>query len=72
MVKKLYRNPDEGIIAGVLAGIADYFGHDPVLWRLGYLLLLVLTAVVPMVVFYLLAILIMPKQSAVRQADYTL
>lgn len=72
MVKKLYRNPEEGIVAGVLAGIADYFDHDPVLWRLGFLLLLVLTAVVPMILFYLLAWIIMPKQPMNRHADYTL
>lgn len=33
-IKKLYRNPDDKIIAGVASGIAAYFGIDPVIVRL--------------------------------------
>jgi phage shock protein PspC (stress-responsive transcriptional regulator) len=32
--KRLYRNPDDKIIAGVASGIASYFGIDPVIPRL--------------------------------------
>ena len=38
--KKLYRNPDDSIIGGVSSGIATYFGLDPVLIRLIFILLL--------------------------------
>ena len=38
-VKRLYRAPKEdSIIAGVCAGIANYFGIDPVLVRLLWVL----------------------------------
>ena len=32
--KKLYRSSDDRMVAGVCAGIADYFGIDPTLVRL--------------------------------------
>ncbi len=37
--KRLYRNPDDVVIAGVASGIAAYFGIDPVFVRLLFLLL---------------------------------
>lgn len=39
-VKKLYRNINEAKIAGVCAGIADYFDIDPVLVRLLFILMI--------------------------------
>lgn len=32
--KRLYRSTDDRMVAGVCAGIADYFGIDPTLVRL--------------------------------------
>ena len=32
--KRLYRSNDDRMVAGVCAGIADYFGIDPTLVRL--------------------------------------
>ena len=32
--KKLYRNKKEGILAGVCAGVANYFSIDPVIVRI--------------------------------------
>jgi phage shock protein PspC (stress-responsive transcriptional regulator) len=37
--RKMYRNPDDIIIAGVASGIAAYFGVDSVWVRLGFILL---------------------------------
>lgn len=39
-VKKLYRNVKSGKIAGVCAGIADYFNIDIVLVRLFFILMI--------------------------------
>jgi len=40
MVKKrLYRNKKKAMIAGVCAGIADYFDADPVLIRLIWIII---------------------------------
>ena len=35
--RRLYRS-NNGMIAGVCGGIADYFGWDPTLVRVGYIL----------------------------------
>ena len=38
MDKKLYRDPQNGMIAGVCAGVAEYFGWAPTWVRLGWAL----------------------------------
>lgn len=38
--KKLFRNPKDKILAGVLSGFAAYTNTDPVIWRLATMLLL--------------------------------
>ena len=37
--KRLYRNPNDKMVAGVLSGIATYTGSDVTWWRIGYVLL---------------------------------
>ena len=37
--KRLYRNPNDKMVAGVLSGIATYTGTDATWWRIGFLLL---------------------------------
>lgn len=48
-------------MAGVLAGMADYFDQDPTLFRIVAITFLVLTGVFPGVLLYLGAWLVMPK-----------
>ena len=38
--KRLYRNPNDKMLAGVLSGIATYTGSDVTWWRIGFVLLL--------------------------------
>ncbi|MGN0422981.1 MAG: PspC domain-containing protein [Lachnospiraceae bacterium] len=38
MNKRLYKSNEDKIIDGVCAGIAEYFGIDPTLIRLGWVL----------------------------------
>ena len=58
--KRLYRS-NNGMIAGVCAGIADYFGWDPTLVRIGYILLSIFT-VFSGVIAYLILWMVIPKQ----------
>ena len=37
--KKLFRNPKDKMLAGVLSGLATYTGTNPVIWRLAFVLL---------------------------------
>ncbi|RHJ85341.1 PspC domain-containing protein [Parabacteroides sp. AM08-6] len=58
--KRLYRS-DKGMIAGVCAGIADYFDLDPTLVRIGYVLLSIFT-LFSGVIAYLILWIVIPKQ----------
>jgi len=69
MKKKLYRSEKNRVIAGVFGGLAEYFGHDVVLWRLGAVILLILTGLMPGILCYFLAALIIPNRV---EADYTI
>ncbi len=60
--KKLYRSGKNKVFAGVFGGLGEYFGVDPVLLRLGWLLVVVFTGFVPGIVVYMFAILVMPKK----------
>ncbi len=40
--KKYYRDGKDKIVAGVLSGAANYFGGDPLAWRLGFVLFTIL------------------------------
>ena len=62
MGKRLELSSTDRKIGGVCGGLAEYLGVDPTLMRLLFVLLAILTAVVPMVVFYLLAWLLMPRR----------
>ena len=64
--KKLTRNQEKAMVAGVIAGMADYFDQDPVLFRLAAIAFLVLTGIFPGVLLYLGAWVVMPlKDSSV-------
>ncbi|MEM9336506.1 MAG: PspC domain-containing protein [Patescibacteria group bacterium] len=67
MEKRLYRNDDNKAIGGVMSGLSDYFGGDPVLWRLGIILLALMTAIVPVAIVYGIAWWIIPERP---QATY--
>lgn len=59
--KKLTRPQNNKMLAGVCAGIANYFGLDPTLIRVAYALLTVFTAFAGVIV-YLLLWLIIPEE----------
>ena len=69
MKKRLERDQEKAVVSGVLAGMANYFEQDPVLFRIAAITFLIITGVFPGVVIYLLAWIVMPKQKAQR-ADY--
>ena len=64
-MKHLYRSNENKIVAGVIGGLGEYFDVDPVILRLGFVFLLLATAVIPGVIAYVAAIIIVPlKPSA--------
>jgi phage shock protein C len=64
MHKKLYRSREHRVIAGVLGGLGEYSGTDLMLWRLGFLVLLIATGFAPFGIAYLLAWIILPSAPA--------
>ncbi|WP_082313249.1 PspC domain-containing protein [Corynebacterium lactis] len=58
---KLQRSKDHKVIAGVCGGIADWLGWSPTMVRVLFVASFLFPG--PQAVFYLLAWLVMPKQS---------
>jgi phage shock protein C len=59
MDKKLKRSQNQ-MVAGVCAGIADYFDIDPTLVRVGYAILTIFSAGFPGLLLYIILWIIMP------------
>ncbi len=75
MKKKLYRNTEDKLVAGVLAGLADYYEQDVVFYRLAFVVLLILTGLMPGLLIYFVAWIIIPEAPTilpVDKADYTI
>jgi len=55
--KKLYRSSGDRMIGGVCGGLAEYFGVDPIIMRLLFVVLLW-----PALLFYVLAWIFVPEK----------
>ncbi len=62
-MKRLYRSRNNKTVAGVLGGLGEYLDIDPVLLRLFYVAVTVFTAVVPGIIVYVLAFIIVPTHA---------
>lgn len=62
MTKKLYRSKENRVLAGVLGGVAEYFEIDAVLPRLMFTLITLATGVVPAVIVYIVAVIVVPEK----------
>ncbi len=58
--RKLTRSHDQ-VIAGVCAGIAEYFGWDIALVRILYLLVSIFSAAFPGIIVYIILWIVMPE-----------
>ena len=61
---RLARSSSDRKIAGVCGGLAAWFGWDPSLVRIAYVLLSILSAAFPGILVYLLLWLVMPADTA--------
>jgi phage shock protein C len=60
--RRLYRSRTNRTLAGVCGGIAEYFGADPTAVRLLTIVIALFTAVVPLLVLYLVAAIVVPER----------
>lgn len=61
MIRRLYRSNKNKVVAGIIGGIGEYFDIDPVILRLGYVLLTAISGFLPCIVAYIIAMLVVPK-----------
>lgn len=59
-VKKLYLSNDDKKIAGVCGGLGEYFGVDPIFFRLGFVLTIFCGGMG--LIIYLLMWVLVPRQ----------
>lgn len=59
--RKLTRSP-QGVVAGVCGGLAEYFGIDPSLVRVGYAALMIFSVGFPGMLLYIIMWAIVPKR----------
>lgn len=62
MTKSLRRSLNRRMIAGVCGGLAEYFELDVSLMRLIFVAVALLTALIPMLLFYIIAWIIIPVE----------
>ncbi len=62
MNKRLYRSKQEKKISGVCGGIAVFFGVDPTIIRLLFILITVFTAILGGVIAYIIMAFIIPVE----------
>jgi phage shock protein C len=68
MTKKLYRSIDQKMLAGVCGGLAEYFDIDVSIVRLMLVGAALVTAVLPLLFFYLISWIVIPQGQPKAQA----
>lgn len=65
-MKKLYKSREK-VFDGVIGGIADYYDTDPIVARLIFIFLLLATGLFPGVLFYIIAMIIIPQRPLISE-----
>jgi len=71
-MKQLVRSKKNRVVAGVCGGIGEYFDVDPNLVRLAFVILTIITSILPGVLIYAVAWLILPEGDGAIEAEYTI
>jgi phage shock protein C len=69
MAKKLCRSFGRKMLGGVCGGLAEYFDLDVSLVRLIFVGLALVTALVPMLIFYIIAWIIIPVEPIAEKKE---
>lgn len=65
-MKRLYRSDCDKKIAGVCGGIGALFNIDPVIVRLLFILIALITGIFPMIITYIIAWIIIPTEAIAK------
>jgi len=71
MAKKLFRSEKKKMVGGVCGGLGDYFDIDVSLVRLIFVALTLMTAILPMVIFYVIAWIVIPIEEEITNVSKT-
>ena len=63
--RRMYRNPDQRIIGGVCSGLGAYFGVEPVIMRVLFVILAVFGALG--IIIYLILYIVLPEAKSTAQ-----
>ncbi len=63
--KRLTKSSTDKVIFGICGGIAKYFNTDPVIVRVAYVIITLLTAIAPAVLAYIILAVIIPEEGSV-------
>jgi phage shock protein C len=69
MTKKLHRSLSKKMLGGVCGGLAEYFEIDVSLVRLIFVGIALVSALVPMLIFYIIAWIIIPVEPAAAKKE---
>lgn len=61
---KLHRSKNHRILAGVMGGIAEYFGWSPTVLRILFVIISTISVAVPGILIYLILWVVMPNATA--------
>jgi phage shock protein C len=62
MAKLLKRSKKSCIVAGVCGGLGEFFGMDPVIWRLIFILGALFSIVIPFILIYIIMWIVVPEE----------
>lgn len=65
--RRLYRSRSNQMIAGVCAGLANYFGWDPTVVRVAYVLVSIFSAAFPGLLVYVILWLVVPEEPSASE-----
>jgi phage shock protein C len=65
-MKRIYRDTEHKMIAGICAGIGEMINVDPTLIRLAMVFVTIVTAVFPCIAVYLVGWVIIPEKKDVQ------
>jgi phage shock protein C len=64
--KKLYLSSKDKKLTGLCGGIAEYFETDSSLVRLAWIIFTVITGIVPGIIAYIIAAIVIPKETVIE------
>lgn len=62
-VKKLFLSTTDRKLSGVCGGIGEFFNIDPTVVRLGWVVVTLLTGIMPGIIAYIITAIVIPERS---------